>query len=83
MCPFLISKGCEWGRWNEGNCSTSCDEDEMNQRRSRKKFKDCNGGKSPEEIDDPNADCTECKMKEEWKMDAEECVYNETCVRGE
>jgi hypothetical protein len=53
----------------------------MNQRRSRKKFKDCNGGKSPEEIDDPNADCTECKMKEEWKMDAEECVYNETCVR--
>ena len=97
MCPFLISKGCEWGRWGrvngngewvngEGICSMSCDGDKGNQRRSRKKFKDCKGGLSPEDllITDPNADCTECKMEEKWEMDAaEECIYDETCVRGE
>ena len=70
----------------EGICSTICEEvGKGNQRRSRKKFKDCKGGLSPEDllITDPNADCTECKMGEKWEMVEEECVYDETCVRGE
>ena len=75
---FFILKGCEWGGWVEGSCEkTSCDEDEGNQKRSRQKFKDCKGGLRPEEITDPNADCTECNISEE------ECVYNATCVTGE
>ena len=79
MCPFLfILKGCEWGGWVEGSCEkTSCDEDDGNQKRSRQKFKDCKGGLRPEEITDPNADCTECNI------DEEECIYNATCVTGE
>ena len=76
MWPFVILKGCEWGSWNEESC-LSCDEDDGNQKRSREKFKDCKGGLRPEEITDPNTDCTECEIYEE------ECVFNTTCVGGE